>query len=109
MTQPLVSDDKGIRKINKMMLLDYADGEAAKEGFFRAEIDIPLDVNNGLYDRVHELLKKENTHKRELVNLLLSQLPLVPVDDTLTEEEKRNAALAKAARHFVAAAFDLEP
>lgn len=93
----------GIKKINKMLILDYVDGKPSST--FRAEIDIPLgDKRN--YDALKKLLDKRRDIKtdKEIVKKLLAKLGTVSAAAKPEEKAKH-----KAARHFVAAAFDLEP
>jgi hypothetical protein len=91
----------GTKKINKMLTLDYADGKPF--GVFRAEIDIPL---GGDYSKLKKLLDgtKSDKNNEKIVDLLLSKLGNVSSQATAAEKGRH-----KAARHFLAAAFDREP
>lgn len=90
------------RKINKMLFLDYVD--EAPNRAFRAEIDIPLGYDD--YNYLKELLDRAQTDEiqKEIVRLLLRELG-TPSKEASPEEWAQN----KAARNFLAAAFDQEP
>jgi hypothetical protein len=92
----------GIDKINLMLISDYADGKPTRT--FRAEIDIPLGSQKN-YDTVKALLDKRTLKTDpQMVKFLLRKLG--PVSPAASKAEKKRH---KAARHFLAAAFDLEP
>ena len=93
----------GTKKINKMLILDYVDGKPSNT--FRAEIDIPLGGNKN-FTTLKKLLDKKQTSKgdKAVVKLLLSKLGTLSASAPADEKARH-----KAARHFVAAAFDMEP
>lgn len=93
----------GTKKINKMLTMDYADGKPFH--VFRAEIDIPLGKKTN-YTKLKKLLDRSQTAevREKTVKLLLEKLGSVSRHATASEKTKHQAA-----RHFVAAAFDLEP
>jgi len=105
--RPLVTPDDeryamtsmGTKKINRMMILDYADGWPVRT--FRAEIDIPLGDR---YDELKVLMDDETNNVDKIVKLLLTELDK---DSDLKSTEQK--AAEKVARRFLAAAFDRSP
>jgi hypothetical protein len=93
----------GIKKINTLLFLDYADGKPSRT--FRAEIDIPLG-SKANYDKLKALFDTPRTKHRDqqIVKFLLRKLGKVP-----SQAKKREKAQFKAARNFLAATLDLEP
>jgi len=88
-----------IKKINKMLILDYVDGMPYQ--VFRAEIDIPLGDN---FDYLRGLLDDEAEKRDEIVTLLLSLLGTAPENGS-----EKDIAQNQAARHFLMAAFERYP
>ncbi len=93
----------GTKKINKMLILDYAEGKPSAT--FRAEIDVPLGSMR-TYNTLKGLLEGRRSAENDakIVRLLLDKLGAVSAA-AKTAEKRRH----KAARHFLAAAFDMEP
>jgi hypothetical protein len=93
----------GIYRINKMLIRDYADGKTPSR-VFRAEIDIPLG-SEANYRKLQVLFEGPRTKKidEKILAFLLRKLGNGPAI------KGKPKAQHKAARHFLAATFDLEP
>jgi hypothetical protein len=94
----------GTYKINKMLIRDYAEGKTPSR-VFRAEIDIPLG-SEANYKKLLELLSRPRSKEtdQKILGFLLRKLGEVP-----PQAPRKDKAQHKAARHFLAATFDLEP
>jgi len=94
----------GTKKINQMLILDYADGRSPNR-VFRAEIDIPLGSARN-YATLQALLEGPQTKetRQKIVNFLLRKLGTLSSEASRLEKRQHPAA-----RHFIAAAFDSEP
>jgi hypothetical protein len=94
----------GTSKINKMLIRDYADGKTPNR-VFRAEMDIPLG-SQANYDRLQKLL--EGPRSKDVDQKILKFL-LQKLGNVSSQASRKEKAQRKAARHFLAATFDLEP